>query len=297
MSELTVIVPTWPGRTGFVERLIAHAAGTGYEIRVVPNRGGQDYFDAVAKAVAEVKTPYCMRADDDDFLGDVGGCLNWLDSNSDYVAALGKVAGFTLWPALGKPTGKINRRFLYYVAQDLSQTTAHGRLKAGALKLWVYYAVHRTSALQTITKEISEIGFSDLLLYEAFHTMRTLTLGKVHFDGGSISYFRQHGTSSSSDNSRRWVSDFLRSRSTDDIRSMLGIIGDEAAIVALEEKYRQFLRAIFSDKQRIKWAISDKYPSTVSKWQSRWRYFGFRPGVESPEWEGIAKICSPSSQY
>lgn len=275
--RLTVIIPHWRGRSGYLERLLDHAKNMPYILEPVWNEGGSDYFAAVAKAVAEVATPYCMRADDDDFLGFTGieRALDFLDANPDHVAAAGLTAGFTVC-GVQKPHGALNRRYLYYTAHDLSQPSAASRIEMGGLELWVYYAVHRTQALQTVTRDIARINFSDLLLYEAFHVMRTLNLGKVHLDRRSISYFRQTGTSTSGPDNRNWASSFLSSNFTTDLTAMVEYLGHEDVVyAALENKMRQFLRANYSDVQRLKWKLERQFPAFASWYQNRYRPLAF----------------------
>ncbi len=291
MSRLTVIVPVWKGRhPEYANRLKRHAKDMPYLIRFVWNEGGQDYFDKVAQAVAAVDTPYCMRADDDDFLSMSGieRSLDFLEANPDFVASSGLIAGFSVRGRAAPLRGRLNRRYLYYLAKELNQATAHDRLIAGANKLWVYYAVHTTRALKTITQDIADIGFSDLLLFEAFHTMRTLTLGKVHLDDQSISYFRQYGTSSSAAGNRDWLSLFLRSRFTSDVHNMCRIIPSDMALAALQEKFQQFLRANFSKTQQIKRAIERRFPRLARAWRGRPRLFERK--LPSAEWAAIQKV-------
>ncbi len=272
--RLSIIVPICG--SPFVDRFIRQQ--TPYKIVLVPNKGGAEYFTKVAEALKRVSTPYVMRADDDDFLGVSGieRCLDFLDANPDHIAASGLVGGFSVRGPAAPLYGKLNRRYLYYRAADLSHTTAHDRLKAGALKLWVYYAIHRTPALQRVTQDIADIGFSDLLLYEAFHTMRTLSLGKVHLDDKCISYFRQYGTSTSAVANRTWPRRFLRSSFTTDVGRIRDIIGGDAALGPLAEKFRQFLRANNSIVQHYKWKAQDRWPRLYAWWQNRRRF---------PEWK------------
>ncbi len=248
-----------------------------YKLVTVWNEGGASYFTNVAATLQTVNTPYAMRADDDDFLAMSGieRCLDFLDTNPDHVAASGRIAGFSVSGPQKPLYGRLNRRYLYHHADDLSQATVHDRLIAGANKLWVYYAIHRTPALQTITRDIADINFSDLLLYEAFHTMRTLTLGKAHLDDKSISYFRQYGTSSSAADNRDWPARLLRSTFSSDISKMRQIIPDDAALDALDAKFRQFLYAQFSGTHLIKRAIRTRFPRLVAACQNRYRPLGF----------------------
>ncbi len=299
VARLTIIVPVCG--SPFVDRFIRQR--TPYEIVLVPNQGGLEYFTKVAEALKRVSTPYVMRADDDDFLGVSGieRCLDFLDRNPDFVAAAGQTAGFSVRGPAAPLYGAINRRYLYYRAEDLSQATAHDRLIAGANKLWVYYAVHRTPALQTVTQDIADIGFSDLLLYEAFHTMRTLTLGKVHLDDKCISYFRQYGTSTSAASSRTWPGRFLRSGFTSDVGRIRDIIGSDAALGPLAEKLRQFLRANNSVIQHYKWKARDHWPKLYAWWHNRRRLPEWKFPVEElrkflqPPIVGIGGLCRDTS--
>jgi glycosyltransferase domain-containing protein len=299
--RLTVIVPVIG--SPFIDRFIRQK--TPYEICFVPNKGGKEYFTKVADALKRVTTPYVMRADDDDFLGIAGieRCLDFLDTNPDYVAASGLVGGFSVRGPAAPLYGAINRQYKYYRAEDLSQATAHDRLIAGANKLWMYYAIHRTPTLQTVTRDIADIGFSDLLLYEFFHTARTLSLGKVHLDDKCISYFRQYGTSTSGPSSRTWNRRFLRSSFTADVERIRSIIGDDAVLGPLAEKLRQFLRANNSIVQHYKWKAQDRWPKVYSWWQNRRRFPEWKFPVDElqkflePPIAGVGGLCADPSGH
>ncbi len=270
--RLTVIVPIWGGRDPrYFRRLFRHFDNMPYKLQPVWNEGGEDYYNKVAEALQKVSTPYAMRADDDDFLAMSGieRCLDFLDANPDYVAASGRIAGFSVSGPQKPLYGRLNRRYLYYRATELDQPVAT-RIEMGGLQLWLYYAVHRTTTLRQITQDIADINFSDLLLYEAFHTMRTLTLGKVHLDKKSISYFRQYGTSTSGPTNKDWPQMLLRSTFTQDIAGMIECLGHEDIVLgALDAKFTQFIRANYSMKQQIKRRIEARFPRLVKCWQTR----------------------------
>lgn len=266
-ARLTVIVPV-NGRPEFTERFLRHSQGMPYKVRIVPNSSLSEYFSKTSAALDAVDTPYAMRADNDDFLSMSGieRSLDFLEANPDYVASSGLIAGFSVFGPRQPVAGRLGRRCRYYPsAEPLNQPTAASRLERWSNRLWVYYAIHRTAAMRTISAEIRQIDFSDLLLYEAFCVMRALILGKVHLDE-RISYFRQYGTSTSSGQLREWPRHFLFSRFTSDVRAMLQFLADglsatelqeSMAIIqsALDEKLRHFLRAQFSDFRWLRFLV------------------------------------------
>ena len=183
------------------------------------------FFAKMADALTRVRTPYAMLADNDDFLGFAGieRSLDFLESHTDYVASAGRIAGFSVYSGLNNPSGgligRLNRLCMYFAAEDIDSSSVAERLRQGALRLWIYYAVCRTEALAAICREIAEIDFTDLLLHELFHIMRALSLGKIHADRTTVSYFRQYGTSSIAVSNRDWVRSLLRGRFTENVQS------------------------------------------------------------------------------
>src|SRR5271169_4131742 len=187
----------------------------------------------MSDALTRVRTPYAMLADNDDFLGLSGieRALDFLEAHPGYVCARGQSVGFSAYSGLGSPGGgaygRINR-MRTYPSGDISAPRVTERLRQGALSLLIYYSVYRTEALATLWREDSEIDFSDLMLHEHYHAMRTLTLGKVR-TLPTISYFWQSGTSTSSDPMRDWAGHLLRSHFTVDVHDMVRRVAAAAA--------------------------------------------------------------------
>jgi glycosyltransferase domain-containing protein len=253
------------------------------------------YFIKMTDALQRVKTPYAMLADNDDFVAFAGTerSLDFLDANSDYVCCGGGLAGFSVYSGLRSPngpTGPINRYAYRYThldrSEDFSSSSAVERLRHGSRNWWSYYGVYRIDALKTIWREILEIDFSDLHLHELFCAMRTLTLGKIRSDGGTIAYLRQYGTSFGY-YKKGWVHHLLRSRFTQDFAGMVERVstaaaaadGGETAPIAemlrliCDDWLREFLRIYYGPSQSVKQLLRDRAPAIVNWLKNHRRYF------------------------
>ena len=251
------------------------------------------FFAKMSDALSRVRTPYAMMADNDDFLGIQGieQALDFLDANADYVCACGRAAAFSVYAALGNPDGgvrgRLNRLYIASNPKDVAAPMAAERLRQGGVYALVYYAVYRTEAVATIWRETAEIDFSDLMLHENFHALRTLTLGKVRSNKAAINHFAQIGTSLSVQPSRNWVRDLLRSRFTVDAHAVVdrvaaaAVTGDgaEAATIAedvrniIEQYFREFLSTNFGLVTAIKRYLRKKWPRLVTALQNRPHFF------------------------
>ena len=260
-------------------------------VRYPDDTGYSRYFAKMADAMARVRTPYAMLADNDDFLG-VNGieqALDFLEANPDYIAARGRPIAFSTFSGLGAPDngvhGSLNGLHMTYEDEDISSPLVSERLRQGGLSLLIYYSVYRTEALATIWREDSEIDFSDLMLHETYHAMRTLTLGKVRTNRATITYFSQIGTSTSSDPMRDWVGHLLRSRFSTDSAEMVRRIAAAAAAAGadaaaateqarghIESYFRDFLWTNYGVVAEIKRRIRRASPTAVKYWQSRPRF-------------------------
>jgi glycosyltransferase domain-containing protein len=259
-------------------------------VRYPHDTGYSRYFAKMADAMARVRTPYAMLADNDDFLGPSGieRALDFLEANPDYVGALGQPVGFSAYSGFDAPGGGIYgrlNRLRTYPCKDVCAPSIAERLRQGGLSLLMYYSVYRTGALIALWREDREIDFSDLMLHETYHAMRTLTFGKVHADKATITYFSQIGTSTSSDPTRDWAGHLLRSRFTADTSEMIKRIAtaaaaagaDEAEIAEqargnIESYFRDFLWSHYGAVARVKRSLRKISPAAVKYWQSRPRF-------------------------
>ncbi len=265
-------------------------------VRYPDDASYRHFFLKMADALTRVRTRYAMVADNDDFLG-VNGieqALDFLDANPEYVCARGQVAAFSVYSGPGNPSGGVHGRLdsllMRYECRDLSQPLAADRLRHGGLSHLIYYGICRSEALATVWREAAEINFSDLMLHEVFHAMRPLTLGKVRTNRATITYFAQIGASLSSDPLRDWVSQFLRSTFTSDVREVVERIAaataaadgtDQAAVAeqvreSIEAYFRAFLTSHYSLKAQIKRALRRNWPNLVHYIKARPRRFAGR---------------------
>jgi glycosyltransferase domain-containing protein len=257
-------------------------------VRYPNDTGYSRYFAKMADALKRVRTPYAMLADNDDFLGlnGIEDALDFLETSPDYVGALGQPVGFSAYSGIAAPGGGVYgrlNRLRTYPSRGASAPSITERLREGGLSLLIYYSIYRTEALATLWGEDSEIDFTDLMLHETYHAMRTITLGKVRANKAAVTYFSQIGTSTSSDPMRDWPGHLLRSRFTVETRDMVDRIvaaapQDDAADVAeqslgnIESYFRDFLWTNYGMVAQIKRCVRNAAPTAVKYWQSRPRF-------------------------
>lgn len=283
-----------PVLAGILENAREHFPNLDLEyVRYPDDRDFSCYFAKMADALGRVTTPYAMLADNDDFLAFTGleRAIDFLESNADYVCSAGRVVGFSVYSGLNNPNrsirGRLNRLCTYFRPEGVTAPRIAERLREGSLRLWIYYAVTRTEALAGVCRDTAKLDFSDLLLFEAFHVMRVLTLGKARSDGSVVSYLRQYGTSLNLSFKKDWVHHLLRSQFTSDVHALVDCIannatavdGDDPEILAegvrkiLEIKFRRFFRANYNSFYTFKKFLRAKAPGAVRWFNNRPRYF------------------------
>ena len=250
------------------------------------------YFAKMSDAMQRVRTPYVMHADNDDFLGldGIERALDFLDENTDYVCARGRIVTFSVYSGIGGSNGAVCGKFnRFYLHGDYIDVVAPGvreRLRQGGICHALYYAIYRTAAPVCIWREVTEIDFSDMMLHEDFYALRALTLGKVHTNKETISYYSQAGTGISYQPNLDWARHLLRSRFTSDAHAAVARIsmaaaeaeGADAATVAedvrviLENYYRDYLSMNYGLFAQIKRTMRKKWPRLVSYVQTRPRF-------------------------
>jgi glycosyltransferase domain-containing protein len=247
------------------------------------------FFTKLSDAMQRVRTPYVMLADNDDFLGFDGieKALDFLDARADYVCARGHQMGFSLYSGMSAVPGSISGRFnQFYLDPDHKEfdaPSAAQRLRQGGLCHRLHYAIWRTAAPLCIMREIAEINFFDLMLYEDFFALRALTFGKAHLSNETISYYSQAGTGVSYTPMRDWASHLRQSRFKSGSDAIVARIssataaadGVDAATVAedvrtiLENYYQSILKANDRVAARVKRALRDQWPGLAMYMQAR----------------------------
>ncbi len=201
MTDLTIVLPAY-GREAFTKRFVDHCDKLPFLIELDECSSPlpvDQYFAAVRDAVHRVNTPYVMLCDNDDLPTiELGRCMKFLDFNTDYVCASGRIQGFHMWPdAVTGPHSAVTAQYSPYdTPDDYGQESVNDRVLAGFANSWSYYGVYRTEALQQIRREVCELGLTNLQVHEKFCAMRTLTLGKAVCNYNFTTLYRQHGTGS-----------------------------------------------------------------------------------------------------
>ncbi len=250
------------------------------------------FFAKMCDAVSRVRTPYAMLADNDDFPGIDGieQALDFLESHGDYVCACGRAAVFAVYAKLGNPDGAVHGRLNHIaIASDPKNVAAAGaaqRLREGGLYHLIYYSVYRTEALAQIWRDAVDIDFSDLILHENFHALRTLTLGKFHANSASITHYAQLGSSLDTQPGQLWVRKLLRSRFSSDVHAMVDVLSTAAARAdgtaaepiaeeirtTIEEGFRKYLTANYGWRAELKRQLRRKWPNLTSYVLTRPRF-------------------------
>ena len=262
-------------------------------IRYPDDRNFSRYFAKMADALSRVMTPYAMLVDNDDLLAPaaIERALDFLESHADYVCCGGRMTGFSVYSGLNNPSrglrGKLHRLFTYPLPQSVSSPLVAERLHQGSLDLWIYYSVHRAEALAAIWREIAELDFSDLLVYEVFSVMRSLTFGKAQAYPDTTTYICQIGTSMNYSFKKDWMHHLLRSRFTTDIHAVVERISGLAAVAdgidpavaaegvreVLDRKFQQFVWASYGSLRGLKQIVRERAPFVVTWWQNWPNYF------------------------
>ena len=250
------------------------------------------FFAKMSDALQRVRTPYVMLADNDDFLGFSGieRALDFLHTHSDYVSARGHQVGFSVYSGIGALPGSICGKFnQIYMDGDFIEfdaSTAAERLRQGCLCHRLHYAIWRTEVPICIMKEIAEINFSDLMMYEDYFALRALTLGKSHINNETVTYYSQAGTGISFQPRRDWARHLLRSRFTSDAHavvdriSLAAVDGGAADVETIAEevrtilecRYQTFLSMNYGLPEQIKSAMRRNWPRLTNCLQTRPRF-------------------------
>ena len=246
------------------------------------------FYAKLSDAVSRVRTPYVMLADNDDFLARRGldRALDFLDAHEDFVSARGHQVGFSVYVGIGAAPGSIRGRFNQMAMDnefdDVDGETPLDRIRQGGLCHRLHYAVYRTEVLASIMREVAELNFSDLMLYEDFVAMRSVTFGKARINKETITYYSQAGTGVSFQPLRDWARHLLRSNFTSDAHALVARIveaasGGDAALAAtveetvrtmLERRYGAFLTSNYGPSERIKGALRRSWPALVNGLQT-----------------------------
>ena len=198
-----------------------------------------DFYCKVEDALSQIRTPYVMMSDNDDFLFPSGilRSLDYLECSPDYVSAGGGVGHFEARVEenqLLNLHGKVERYWYQqsraYQSYSLDSSLAAERVcEAYSGFLTVCYNVFRVEALRQIATETAQFNFQRMDNAELLLMLRAATLGKIKSDSSYISYFRQLGTSSNPARGKDFVHSLSAEPYIQEIQTLLKRIAEIVA--------------------------------------------------------------------
>ena len=215
-DHLTILLPL-KDRVPFTQRWLAYAASAPLPYRVLIADGGADrtiaeiaadkrsagldveyvrypldrtyadYYTKLADALARVKTPFVVMADNDDlFIPEgLGRAVEFLAAHPEYVACGGQCAVF--WLPSARPSDpadtvygdRVQWKCTSQFSTDVAET-AKQRLRERCLGANdVFYAVHRTELLRSHFETVRDSNPRDLFLMEQLVMFLTAIAGKT----------------------------------------------------------------------------------------------------------------------
>ena len=171
------------GSEGNANQIIIESLGVRENIRYIRfpfDASVKDYVDKFLKASSEVKTPYVMTCDNDDFINPEGinRCLQAIEKKSEIVMSGGIMFGIS--------DLKIQRKdgHIYSLPLPGIELSALDQLKGfDAIKVtcsdykYTWYSIFRTKNYVEIWSEIQLLGISNIFLIELAHVLLSLCKG------------------------------------------------------------------------------------------------------------------------
>jgi glycosyltransferase domain-containing protein len=167
----------------------------------------KDYYKKLCDITDQVKTPYVLYADNDDFiiLDSIEEYIIFLDLNADYVTCGGFSSALSIYSKknelLNTCAGNyFNIRFDKSIPFSIKSKLGVDRVcdffkYVESERLWfIWYDVQRTSVVKITHEYIKKYEFKDAVSFEIYKISSLLLLGKAkRLD--SIFYIRQNGSS------------------------------------------------------------------------------------------------------
>lgn len=230
-----------------------------------------NYYQKCYQALCEVKTPYVMFADNDDFPVFEGQlkAIQFLDSNLDFIGCNGRVAGVTLYSDAGIPFGK---NFLLHkcycrtmdIPVKLNHELAADRICSYLNNFYsIFYSVFRVESLLYTHSKIQELNFSDVGIHELFLSYMQIAQGKIH-SIDIITYVRQKGSSQAAASQKDWFYRLFYTNWLEDSKKAIKIVADYIATIEktkFDNIYENLYNQFFS-KMKSRYILNNFYLST-----------------------------------
>jgi len=213
--------------------------------------GYLDYYKMKHDIVSAVDTKYVMLCDNDDFIliNGLNDQINFLEQNSEYVSASGKILNFEIdrfnYVCYGKKPSLLSACNYHRIDEPLDSWK--NQLNQTFTKFQPnFYNVFHTRILKIITSELVNLNFSDLVINEFYIQLRAATLGRSKVLTSSFHYLRQRGTSSISKN-YEFSEDILKKNMPSDVRKMANRISEILSPNYSRDEIRENIFKGFSD--------------------------------------------------
>lgn len=227
-----------------------------------------DYYKKCRLSFSDIKTPYAMIADNDDFPVWEGQlkAVEFLENNPSFIGCNGRVMGIFLSPCTNMPYGK-NCLFHPHYCQtmdipvQLDQEAATQRIESYLKNFYsVYYSVFRTESLVHTSALIEEFNFSELGIHELFFSYSQIAQGKIN-SIGDVTYIRQKGSSQAAATQKDWFHRLFHTNWLEDSKKTLVSIARSVAEKENHdfERCKDILYRQFVDRMRSRYVPNNFY--------------------------------------
>jgi len=230
-----------------------------------------NYYEKCYQAVRDIKTPYVMMADNDDFPIPEGQlrAVQFLEKNIDFCGCNGRVAGISFYPDTSEPYGARCLFHQYYcqtmdVPVLLNQVSAIDRINSYLSHFYsIFYGIFRRDTLETTFFLTKDLNFSELGIHELFFSYMQLTQGKMH-SIDTITYIRQKGSSQSAASQKDWFYRLFYTNWLEDSRKAISTVAEHIAQVEHKDPVAcdEILYAQFVDRMRNRYVQAQ--PKTLT---------------------------------
>ncbi|MGA1823486.1 MAG: TIGR00180 family glycosyltransferase [bacterium] len=146
-----------------------------------------DYYTKLHDAVSQVKTPFVLMADNDDFylVESIKQSIDFLQDHQDYSTCRGNLCRFSVKPS--EKYGCLSKVYGDYIAirgsyknSSILSGSAKERIHEHFLQYSpTYYDIHRTEQLKPCFQKLEELNLKNIFLAELLTSLLTVALGKV----------------------------------------------------------------------------------------------------------------------
>lgn len=227
-----------------------------------------DYYNKCDQSINDIKTPYVMLVDNDDFPVPEGQtkAIDFLDLNLKFIGCNGQVAGISLHPNPSFPYGKNILFHKHYcpimdVPVKLDQNLAIDRINSYISNFYaIFYSIFRTKSLAQTFSLIKKLNFSGLGFHERFFSYMQIAQGKIH-SIDDITYIRQKGSSQIALAQKDWFHQLFHLNWLEDVKRGINVVSNYISTYEQTnyEVLYNLLYTQFENCMRGKFILNDFY--------------------------------------